>query len=218
MVLPRRAQAPGDVDRSDVRIFEHLARQLEADPVDESLEGHSLVSQAPLNRAQAHVRDLSRDSQTGVPDVLESVPDHDGQRIAELSRFEPCSGRDRQSASALRGRPGAGRPGARPGSYGAVFGDSLSRSGYINRSFGGPSATGGVDHKLRSHDFLAGSFNWTRPTGDGMRDQYTAEVFYRFYFSERLAFTPDVQWVISPALNPDASSIWLFGIRARIEF
>ena len=98
------------------------------------------------------------------------------------------------------------------------LGDSLSRSGYINRSFGGPSATGGVDHKLRSHDFLAGSFNWTRPTGDGMRDQYTAEVFYRFYFSERLAFTPDVQWVISPALNPDASSIWLFGIRARIEF
>jgi porin len=80
------------------------------------------------------------------------------------------------------------------------------------------TATGGVSRKLRSHDCFAGSFNWTRPTGDGIRDQYTAEVFYRFYLSERLAFTPDVQWVISPALNPDASSIWLFGIRARIDF
>ena len=32
------------------------------------------------------------------------------------------------------------------------------------------------------------------------------------------ALKPDVQWVISPALNPAASSIRLFGIRARIEF
>jgi porin len=79
-------------------------------------------------------------------------------------------------------------------------------------------ATGGVGHKLRSHDFLAGSFNWTKPTGDDLRDQYTVEVFYRFYFSERLAFTPDLQWVISPSLNPNDSLILLFGIRARVEF
>ena len=95
----------------------------------------------------------------------------------------------------------------------------LSGVGYGKGAFtlAKSTATGGVGHKLRSHDFLAGSYNWTRPTGEGLRDQYTAEVYYRLYFIERLAFTPDVQWVISPALNPAARPIWPIGIRARIE-
>jgi len=28
--------------------------------------------------------------------------------------------------------------------------------------------------------------------------------------------TPDVQLLFNPALNPDASSTWVFGIRARL--
>lgn len=79
-------------------------------------------------------------------------------------------------------------------------------------------ATAGVGHLLRTHDYLAASVNWTRPPGSGLRDQYTFELFYRIYLSERLAITPDVQWVIKPALNPSTNSILLFGVRARIDF
>lgn len=47
-------------------------------------------------------------------------------------------------------------------------------------------------------------------------DQYTAEIFYRFQLTQNLAITPDVQLIIDPALNPDESTIWIFGLRARL--
>jgi len=34
--------------------------------------------------------------------------------------------------------------------------------------------------------------------------------------TQNLAITPDVQLIINPALNPDESSIWVFGLRARL--
>ena len=34
--------------------------------------------------------------------------------------------------------------------------------------------------------------------------------------AERLAITPNLQFISNPALNPDADSIWLFGLRMRL--
>ncbi|UCB55909.1 MAG: carbohydrate porin [Thiotrichales bacterium] len=50
----------------------------------------------------------------------------------------------------------------------------------------------------------------------GLNDQYTAEVFYRFMLSKHFAITPDLQYIKDPALNPNDSSIWIAGIRARL--
>ena len=33
--------------------------------------------------------------------------------------------------------------------------------------------------------------------------------------TEHLAVTPDLQWIIDPTLNPEVSSLFYFGIRAR---
>ena len=50
----------------------------------------------------------------------------------------------------------------------------------------------------------------------GLKDQITAEIFYRFMLSKHLAITPDLQYIKDPALNPNDSSIWIAGVRARL--
>ena len=47
-------------------------------------------------------------------------------------------------------------------------------------------------------------------------NQITAEVFYKINFSNRFAITPDLQYLINPALNPNTNSIFIAGIRGRI--
>ena len=42
------------------------------------------------------------------------------------------------------------------------------------------------------------------------------EVFYRLQLSENLAITPDIQFIINPALNPDDKTVWVLGLRARL--
>ena len=54
--------------------------------------------------------------------------------------------------------------------------------------------------------------------GRGLRDQYTAELYYRIQFWEDLAIAPDVQYIRNPALNPAANALWVFGLRARLAF
>lgn len=66
---------------------------------------------------------------------------------------------------------------------------------------------------------LGFGLNWGQPNEDtwepGHRDQYTAELFYRWQVSKAVAVTPDLQLIKNPALNPDADSIWVFGLRVR---
>jgi porin len=46
--------------------------------------------------------------------------------------------------------------------------------------------------------------------------QITMELFYRVQLSQRVEFTPDVQYLINPALNPDVSSVFVWGLRGRL--
>jgi len=65
--------------------------------------------------------------------------------------------------------------------------------------------------------FAAGWGEINETTWDsGLSDQITMELFYRMQISSRLAITPDIQYIINPGLNPDASSIFLWGLRGRI--
>ena len=74
---------------------------------------------------------------------------------------------------------------------------------------------------IPGRDLLALAFNWGQPNeatwGSGLADQYTIEAFWRWQLGEQLAITPDLQWIIDPALNPDEDSIWIFGLRARLS-
>jgi len=68
-------------------------------------------------------------------------------------------------------------------------------------------------------NLLGLGLNWGEPNedtwGSGLDDQYTAELFYRWQISKAIAVTPDLQYIRNPALNPDADSIWVLGIRLR---
>jgi carbohydrate-selective porin OprB len=81
------------------------------------------------------------------------------------------------------------------------------------------SAGPGYYRQLRKE--LAGfSLNWSRPSeggfGPGLPDQYTAELFYRFQLSDRVAITPDIRFIKDPALNPDENQIWVLGLQVRV--
>ena len=67
-------------------------------------------------------------------------------------------------------------------------------------------------------DLIGFGLNWGRPSTQGLRDQYTAELFYRLQLAQNLAVTPDVQLLIDPALNPNEDQIWVLGLRARLTF
>jgi len=67
-----------------------------------------------------------------------------------------------------------------------------------------------------SKDLIGFGLNWGQPPDSNLNDQYTAELYYRFQLAQNLAITPDVQLIIDPALNPDESTIWIFGLRARL--
>lgn len=58
--------------------------------------------------------------------------------------------------------------------------------------------------------------NWGDPSDNSLREQFTTEYFYRWQMAQNLALTPSVQWLVNPALNPGADSVWILGIRARL--
>jgi porin len=53
--------------------------------------------------------------------------------------------------------------------------------------------------------------------GEGLDDQVSMEVFYRIQLSSRFAVTPTLQFVVNPALNSDAGSIFIWGVRGRLS-
>jgi len=53
--------------------------------------------------------------------------------------------------------------------------------------------------------------------GEDLDDQISMEVFYRLQLSSHFALTPTLQFVVNPALNPDAGSIFMWGFRGRLS-
>ena len=81
----------------------------------------------------------------------------------------------------------------------------------------------GVGYQTDAFSGLLGAgFNWGQPNedtfGPGLDDQYAIEVFYRVPFLKKFAITADTQLIRNPALNPDASTLWMFNLRARGAF
>jgi porin len=88
-------------------------------------------------------------------------------------------------------------------------------------SIGGGFAPSGIGTPGFGHQLGFGA-NWGRPNdglfGSSLDDQYTMEVYYRLQIAKEVSITPDIQFLINPALNPDKDDIWVFGLRARLSF
>lgn len=78
------------------------------------------------------------------------------------------------------------------------------------------TATVGLIRRVHKRDLFGLGLNWSDPAVNTLRDQYSSELFYRFQFSQNLAVTPSLQWLVDPALNPTQDEIWVFGLRARL--
>ncbi len=61
-------------------------------------------------------------------------------------------------------------------------------------------------------------FHWGSPAVPGYQDQFTTEIFFRFLLAQNLAITPDIQFLLNPAANPDTDFITVFGLRVRLNF
>ena len=84
------------------------------------------------------------------------------------------------------------------------------------------SLTAGIGYQPKSGGNLLGAaIGWGEPNEttftSGLDDQITMEVFYRLQMSPHFAITPDIQYLINPALNPDQSSIFVWGFRGRMN-
>jgi porin len=82
------------------------------------------------------------------------------------------------------------------------------------------SVSAGLGYKLNDRsDYLGFGANWGRPpsdvTGEEHKDQYTFEAYYRLHVVPQVAITPDVQFVVNPALTPSEDSLWVLGLRLR---
>lgn len=79
------------------------------------------------------------------------------------------------------------------------------------------SVSAGIGYFARNTDLIGVGLNWAEANGIS-GDQKTIEAFYRFSLSPNLQITPSVQYINDPLLNSTASSITLWGLRARIVF
>ena len=85
------------------------------------------------------------------------------------------------------------------------------------------TVSAGLGYHFKDDISLLGlGFNWGQPNedtfGSGLDDQYTVELFTRLQVMRNLQVTPDIQYIINPALNPEADQSWVVGIRARLVF
>lgn len=67
-------------------------------------------------------------------------------------------------------------------------------------------------------DALGLAISYGKPSTDGVRDQYTSELYYRMQLTRRLAVTPSLQLIVNPSANPDQDLLAVFGLRARLDF
>ena len=122
-------------------------------------------------------------------------------------------------------------PAETPGGWGVAFNYSRSlndeklmpfiRGGYADE--GGTllqkSLSFGLGYNIKG-DQLGVAANWGQPNEDSfgpdLDNQMVFEAYYRWQLTEQFAITPDIQYLIDPALNTEHDSLWVFGLRGRL--
>ena len=87
-------------------------------------------------------------------------------------------------------------------------------------SFYEASLSTGFGYAPRPGQALLGfGLNWNRPNkstyGEGLNEQYSIEFFQQLQLTEGIEFTPSIQVIKDPALDPAVDWSVLFGLRLR---
>jgi porin len=77
------------------------------------------------------------------------------------------------------------------------------------------SIAGGIGLRRDNKDVVGIGIAWGEPSVSGLRDQTTAEIFYRWQVNDVLAITPSLQLIHNPALDPTNDNLMVFGLRVR---
>jgi porin len=95
------------------------------------------------------------------------------------------------------------------------------RAGWSNGGAGVPadrSLSVGVGLS-NTYDELSLGLGWARPSeetfGPGLDDEWALEASYRIQLSPNSTVMPDLQLIIDPARDPEASTVWVLGLRVR---
>ena len=85
------------------------------------------------------------------------------------------------------------------------------------------SVSAGLGYHLKDGVSLFGlGLNWSQPSedsyGPGLENQFSTELFCRFKLLQNLELTPNMQWIINPALNTMADQSLVLGLRGRVFF
>lgn len=70
----------------------------------------------------------------------------------------------------------------------------------------------------RKGDMFGLAAAWAKPSRDTLREETFVEMFYRIQVTEMIQFTPDIQFVMNPALNNSNDFAAIFGLRLRVAF
>ncbi|MGC4030559.1 MAG: carbohydrate porin [Tepidisphaeraceae bacterium] len=70
----------------------------------------------------------------------------------------------------------------------------------------------------RRADMFGIAGTYSRPSDRDLREELLFETFYRVKVTENLEFSPDVQWINHPALQPDVDNLFVLGARLKILF
>lgn len=77
----------------------------------------------------------------------------------------------------------------------------------------------GLENVFGKRGYLLGSaISWAQPHDRKLRDQFTAETFYRFNLTPEIQLTPSVQFIVNPSKNPTTQFVTVGGIRLRTLF
>ena len=85
------------------------------------------------------------------------------------------------------------------------------------------SVSAGLGYHLKDGVSLFGlGLNWSQPSedsyGPGLENQFSTELFCRFKLLQNLELTPNIQWIVNPALNTAADQSLVLGLRGRVFF
>ena len=69
-----------------------------------------------------------------------------------------------------------------------------------------------------ARDVFGIAFSWGDPSNAILREQTTAEAFYRFTLVQNFVITPSIQWVKNPAATTAFDDVLTAGIRVRVTF
>ncbi|MGY1520279.1 carbohydrate porin [Luteimonas sp. A482] len=95
----------------------------------------------------------------------------------------------------------------------------FARAGWSDGWFVDRNAAVGIGWRPTEHfsDLFGVAVGGLKPANPQLRNQYTAEVFYRFHVTPNLAITPDLQVQVDPALST-ADAVWVVSLRGRLTF